>query len=94
MFKFFKVDEEDFYNELFSDKIDLKKIQRYIDKGIDINKKDEKGRNILFSLIIKKRFESIKILLKNGIEANIEDKDGNRTQLIIVSKKNTKCYRA
>ncbi|MCT7601032.1 ankyrin repeat domain-containing protein [Aliarcobacter butzleri] len=76
MFKFFKVDEEDFYNELFSDKIDLKKIQRYIDKGIDINKKDEKGRNILFSLVIKKRFESIKILLKNGIEANIEDKDG------------------
>ncbi|MFW2427691.1 ankyrin repeat domain-containing protein, partial [Aliarcobacter butzleri] len=59
-----------------SDIIDLKKNQRYIDKGIDINKKVEKGRNILFTLVVKKRFESIKILLKKGIEANIEDKEG------------------
>ena len=41
MFGFFKVSEDLFYKELLSDDIDINKIQKYIEKGIDINKKDE-----------------------------------------------------
>uniref|UniRef100_UPI004047F7E0 ankyrin repeat domain-containing protein n=1 Tax=Aliarcobacter sp. TaxID=2321116 RepID=UPI004047F7E0 len=76
MFKFFKVNEELFYKELLSDNIDIKKIQRFIDKDIDINKKDEKGRTILFNLVAKRRLDAIRILLKNGIDLNAEDKFG------------------
>ena len=35
MFGFFKVSEDLFYKELLSDDIDINKIQKYIEKGID-----------------------------------------------------------
>ncbi|MDY0051191.1 MAG: ankyrin repeat domain-containing protein [Aliarcobacter sp.] len=73
MFGFFKVNEELFYKELLSENIDINKIQKYIDKGIDLNKKDEKGRTILFILSSKRKIDAIRILLKNGINLNIED---------------------
>ena len=76
MFGFFKVSEDLFYKELLSDDIDINKIQKYIEKGIDINKKDEKGRSILFMLSAKRKIDAIRILLKNNININIEDRYG------------------
>ena len=74
MFGFFKVSEDLFYKELLSDDIDINKIQKYIEKGIDINKKDEKGRSILFMLSAKRKIDAIRILLKNNVNINIEDR--------------------
>ena len=76
MFGFFKVSEDLFYKELLSDDIDINKIQKYIEKGIDINKKDEKGRSILFMLSAKRKIDAIRILIKNNVKINIEDKFG------------------
>ena len=76
MFGFFKVSEDLFYKELLSDDIDINKIQKYIEKGIDINKKDEKGRSILFILSAKRKIDAIRILLKNNVNINIEDRYG------------------
>ena len=49
MFGFFKINEDLFYKELLSDDMDINKIQKFINKGIDLNKRDEKGRTILFT---------------------------------------------
>ncbi|MGD9624028.1 MAG: ankyrin repeat domain-containing protein [Arcobacter sp.] len=76
MFNLFKVNEDLFYKELFSENLDVNKIQRYINRGIDLNKKDEKGRTVLFSLSAKKKLDAIRILLKNGANFYIEDNYG------------------
>jgi ankyrin repeat protein len=73
VFGFFKINEDLFYKELLSDNIDVNKIQKYIYKGINLNKKDERGKTILFTLVAKKKFEAIKILVKNGADLTIED---------------------
>lgn len=62
--------------ELLKNKIDIPKIQKLIDSGVDINSTDSKGRTILFSLVAKKKIDSIKILIENGIDINKEDKFG------------------
>lgn len=78
MLKMFKGDDNEiFQKELLKEEIDSKKIQNLINKGIDLNKKDEKGRSILFSLVARKKIEAIKILLKNNIDIYIEDNYGN-----------------
>lgn len=74
MFKFFKVNEDLFLKELLSDNLDIPKVQKLIDKGIDLNKKDEKGRTILFTLTAKRKLDAIKLLIKNGADLTIEDK--------------------
>jgi ankyrin repeat protein len=74
VFNFFKSSENAFYAELLKDNIDVKKIQKYIDKGIDLNKLDEKGRTILFSLVEKRKIDAIRILTLNGANLNIEDR--------------------
>ena len=74
MFKFFKVNEDFFLKELLSDNLDIPKVQKLIDKGIDLNKKDEKGRTILFTLTAKRKLDAIKLLIKNGADLTIEDK--------------------
>lgn len=76
MFSFFKVNEQSFYNELFKDKIDTNKIQKYIQKGVDLNKKDEKGRTVLYNLALKRKKDVIKLLLKSNIDINSEDMYG------------------
>jgi len=77
MFKFFKNStNESFQKELFSENIDINKIQEDIDNGIDINSLDENGKTILFSLCAKKKLEAIKILIKNGIDLSIENQYG------------------
>ena len=74
MFGFFKINEESFYKELLSDNIDINKIQKYIDKGIDLNKKDDKGNTILFTLAAKRKLEALKVLIKNGADLTLENK--------------------
>ncbi len=77
MFNLFKNStNESFQKELFSDDININKIQKDIDKGIDINTIDEDGRTLLFSLCVKKKLQAIKILMKNGINLHVEDKYG------------------
>jgi len=76
VFNLFKVNEDLFYKELFSENLDVNKIQRYINRGIDINKKDEKGKTILFTLVAKKKLDAIRLLLRNGADINLEDTYG------------------
>lgn len=76
MFGFFKVNEELFHKELLSDNFDANKIQKYIDKGIDLNKKDEKDKTILFYLCAKKKLDAIRLLIRNGVNLYIEDSFG------------------
>ena len=73
MFGFFKINEDLFFEELLLDDIDIDKIQRYINKGVNINKRDEKGQTILFTLAAKRKLEALKILIRNGANLTIED---------------------
>ena len=73
MFGFFKVNEDLFFEELLKDDMDIDKIEKYINKGVNINKKDEKGQTILFSLVAKRKLEALKILIKNGANLTLED---------------------
>ena len=74
MFGFFKINEDLFYKELLSDDVDINKIQKYINKGMDPNKRDDKGNTILFTLVDKRKLESIKILIKCGADIYLENK--------------------
>jgi ankyrin repeat protein len=77
MFNLFKNStNESFQKELFSENINVNKIQKDIDNGIEINTIDENGRTILFSLCVKKKLQAIKVLIKNGINLSVEDKYG------------------
>lgn len=77
MLGMFKADgAEALYKELVKNYIDEKKIQTLIDSGVNINRKDAKGRTMLFELSAKRRIESIKILIRNGIDINSEDNYG------------------
>lgn len=74
MFSFFKVDEEQFFKELFSDDFNAKKVEKYIQRGIDLNKVDENGNTVLFELVNQKKYEAIKTLFDAGIDKNLENK--------------------
>ena len=74
MFRFFKVDDELFYKEIFSDKLDIAKLEKIIKKGIDINRQDENGNSLLFLLVSQKKYEAIKLLLNNGADRYLENK--------------------
>ncbi len=77
MLGMFKADGvETLHKELMKNYVDEKKVQSLIDSGININRRDAKGRTLLFELSAKRRIESIKILIKNGIDINIEDNYG------------------
>ncbi len=77
MLGMFKTDSvESLHKELMKNYIDEKKIQELIDSGINTNRRDAKGRTLLFELSSKKRIESIKVLIKNGIDINAEDNYG------------------
>lgn len=79
-------DIETFQKELLKDNIDEKKIQKFIDNGLDINQKDEKGRTFLFSLVDKRKIEAIKFLIKNKIDLTVEDGYGKNILDEAISK--------
>ena len=87
MLNMFKTDGvEALHKELLKNYIDEKKIQSLIDSGLNINRRDEKGRTLLFQLAAKRRIESIKILIKNGIDINAEDNYGKTVLSEAVNK--------
>lgn len=90
MLGFLKTDSSELlYKELLKDYVNDKKVQKLIDSGVNINRRDSKGRTFLFDLVNKKRVESIKILVKNGINVNDEDNFG-KTVLSEAVNKNDK----
>ncbi len=40
MFGFFKINEDLFYKELLADNLDIDKLQKYINKGVNLNRQD------------------------------------------------------
>lgn len=77
MLAMFKGDSaQSLHKELLKNYVDEKKVQTLIDSGVNINRRDSKGRTLLFELSSKRRIESIKILIKNGIDINAEDNYG------------------
>lgn len=76
MFGFLKINEDLFFKELLSEDLDSAKIQKYIKKGIDLNKRDERGKTILFPLVAKRKLDALKLLIKNGASLTIEDNFG------------------
>lgn len=63
--------------ELLKDSLNENKVQKLLDSGkIDINNRDSKGKTLIFELVNKKRLESIKILIKNGADLQVEDDYG------------------
>lgn len=87
MFGMFKSDSvEVLHKELMKNYVDENKIQEIIDSGVNINRRDEKGRTLLFELSAKRRIESIKILIKNGIDINAEDNYGRTVLSEAVNK--------
>ena len=87
MLRMFKTDGvEALQKELLKNYIDENKIQSLIDSGLNINRRDEKGRTLLFLLAAKRRIESIKILIKNGIDINAEDNYGKTVLSEAVNK--------
>lgn len=73
MFNFFGDNEELFYEELLKENFDESKVQKYLNKGIDLNKKDEKNRTILFNMVDKRKIDAIKFLIKSGVDLYVED---------------------
>ncbi len=87
MLRIFKTDGvESLRKELLKNYIDESKIQALIDSGLNINRRNDKGRTLLFELAAKRRIESIKILIANGIDINSEDHYGKTILSEAVSK--------
>lgn len=47
-----------------------------IENGLDIDRKDEHGKSVLFYAVDNKDFEAIEFLLNAGADINVEDSDG------------------
>lgn len=54
MLSYFKADSESLLKELLSDSVNENKVKSYINKGVDINAIDDRGKTILFQLAFKK----------------------------------------
>lgn len=90
MLSFLRKDiNESLKNELFKNFISEDKIQKLINDGADVNKKDESGRTLLFELAKRKKVESIKILVKNGALIDVEDNIGNTAITEAINKEDT-----
>lgn len=86
MLKLFKNSEDNLLKELLKDNLDVKKIDRIIDSGIDLNSLDEKGRTILFPLVSKRKVEALRYLLTRSIDFHIEDEYGHTVLDEAISK--------
>lgn len=73
MFNFFKPNEQFLYNELLKENLDIKKIEKYLSKGIDLNHKDDKGKTILYHLVSKRKIDAIRLVLKYDVNLDSED---------------------
>ena len=69
-------DDEAFQKELSKSNIDVSKLQKLIDNGVNINQKDKKGRTPIFYLVAKKKVDAVKVLLDNDVDLSIENEYG------------------
>jgi len=77
MLGMFKTDSyEQLQKELAKENINEEKILKILTSEIDLNKKDNRGKTILFPLVQKAKISAIKILLEHGLDINIEDNYG------------------
>ena len=55
---------------------DLAKVQQLVEIGVDVNKKDERGKTPLMYAILFKQTEIVDYLIRNGADFRAEDKNG------------------
>ncbi len=72
---------------LFTKPIDLKEIQKAIDSGIDIHKKDNKN-TYLHKAIEKNLSSCAELLINNGIDVILEDNNNHTPIFLAISKGN------
>ena len=56
---------------------DLAKVQQLVEIGVDVNKKDERGKTPLMYAIFFKQTEIVAYLIRNGADYRAEDSRGN-----------------
>ena len=56
---------------------DLAKVQQLVEIGVDVNKKDERGKTPLMYAILFKQTEIVSYLIKKGADYRAEDAQGN-----------------
>lgn len=56
---------------------DLAKVQQLVEIGVDVNKKDERGKTPLMYAILFKQTEIVAYLIRNGADYRAEDSRGN-----------------
>ena len=56
---------------------DLAKVQQLVEIGVDVNKKDERGKTPLMYAILFKQTEIVSYLIRNGADCNAKDVKGN-----------------
>ena len=55
---------------------DLGKVQQLVEIGVDVNKKDERGKTPLMYAILYKQTEIVSYLIKKGADYRAEDSNG------------------
>jgi len=55
---------------------DLSKVQQLVEIGVDVNKKDERGKTPLMYAILFKQTEIVAYLIRNGADYRAEDPNG------------------
>ena len=55
---------------------DLAKVQQLVEIGVDVNKKDERGKTPLMYAILYKQTEIVSYLIRNGADYRAEDPNG------------------
>ena len=55
---------------------DLAKVQQLVEIGVDVNKKDERGKTPLMYAILFKQTEIVAYLIRNGADYRAEDSNG------------------
>lgn len=60
-------------------------LKRFIRMGLDVNRKDDKGRTLLMDVSEKRNTEIAGILLENGADVNLQDNKGNTALFLSLS---------
>lgn len=66
----------------------IEKIKYFLERNIDVNIVDDKGKTALIHSVINNNIEIVKLLLKNGADVNIKDKRGLTAIKYAIKNKN------
>jgi len=64
----------------------LEKVKAFLEKGIDVNTKDDNGQTALHIAIISDNQEIVKLLIDEGADVNAKDENGMTPLLLAVSE--------